>query len=159
MIVEINEKHIINRIPDTIELRPKFNINKFSKLGYKFSLDDPWKVSYKRQMDMYVWVARNKGFNVSNASYFVYVDAQHKGIGGMLNDAEPSKACMEFETSIIAYEADPTWVEPTLLVIKHFLDNQEICPNHTPKGENYEGCDNGRYFDEVKAALVKNYDK
>ena len=123
------------------------------------SLDDPWKVSYKRQMDMYVWVARNKGFNLSNTSYFVYVDAQHKGIGGMLNDAEPSKAWMEFKTSIITYEAVPTWVEPTLMVIKHFLDNQEICPNHTPKGDNYEGCDNGRYLEEVKAALVKNCDK
>jgi len=117
------------------------------------SLDDPWKVSYKRQMDMYVWVARNKGFDVSNTGYFVYVDAQHKDIVGMLTDADPAKAWMEFETSIIPYEADPTWVEPTLLEIKQFLDNQETCPPHVPKGDNYSGCDNGRYLEAVKAAL------
>ncbi|MDG1988105.1 MAG: PD-(D/E)XK nuclease family protein [Halieaceae bacterium] len=72
------------------------------------SLDDPWKVAYKRQMDMYVWVARNKGFDVSNTGYFVYVDAQHKDINGMLIDNDPATAWMKFDTSIIRYEADPS---------------------------------------------------
>ena len=41
-------------------------------------------------MDMYVWVARRKGFEVSDTGYFVYVDAQHKDIDGMLTDEDPS---------------------------------------------------------------------
>jgi len=119
------------------------------------SLNDPWKISYKRQMDMYVWVARQKGFDVSDTGYFVYVDAQHKDIKGMLIDEDPAKAWMAFDTSIIPYDADTSWVEPTLLEIKEFLMNQETCPQHTPKGENYSGCDLGRYANEMMNALGK----
>jgi membrane peptidoglycan carboxypeptidase len=117
------------------------------------SLDDPWKVAYKRQMDMYVWVARNKGFDVSNTGYFVYVDAQHKEINGMLIDNDPATAWMKFDTSIIRYEADPSWIEPTLLEIKDFLLNEKKCPQHSPIGDNYSGCDNGRYLKDVEEAL------
>ena len=117
------------------------------------SLDDPWKVAYKRQMDMYVWVARNKGFDVSNTGYFVYVDAQHKDINGMLIDNDPATAWMKFDTSIIRYEADPSWIESTLLEIKDFLLNEKKCPKHSPIGDNYSGCDNGRYLKDVEEAL------
>ena len=81
------------RSPDNYEVKPS-------------SLNDPWKIGYKRQMDMYVWVARQKGLNVSNTGYFVYVDAQHKNIEGMLVDPDPSIAWMKFNASIIPYEAD-----------------------------------------------------
>ena len=117
------------------------------------SLDDPWKISYKRQMDMYVWVMRNKGYDVSDTGYFVYVDAQHKDIMGMLTDSDPAKAWMLFSASIISYKADTTWVEPTLLDIKRFLLEQETCPEHTPIGDNYSGCDVGRYLGAVNVAL------
>ena len=117
------------------------------------SLNDPWKIGYKRQMDMYIWVARRKGFNVSDTGYFVYVDAQHKHIDGMLNDNDPSIAWMKFNASIIPYEADTSWVEPTLIEIKDFLMNQSSCPEHTPKGDNFTGCDTGRYANEMMAAL------
>ena len=118
------------------------------------SIDDPWKISYKRQMDMYVWVMRNKGYDVSDTGYFVYVDAQHKDIMGMLTDSDPAKAWMLFSASIISYKADTTWVEPTLLDIKRFLLEQETCPEHTPIGDNYSGCDLGRYIGAVNAATI-----
>jgi|TARA_B110000438_G_C15797944_1_gene643710 hypothetical protein len=117
------------------------------------SLDDPWKGSYKRQMDMYVWVARNKGFDVSNIGYFVYVDAQHKDISGMLTDDDPAAAWMKFDASIIPYESDTSWIERTLLEIKDFLINRQTCPEHTPLGDNYSGCDRGRYLAAVKTAM------
>lgn len=119
------------------------------------SLNDPWKISYKRQMDMYVWVARQKGFDVSDTGFFVYVDAQHKDINGMLIDKDPVKAWMAFDTSIIPYVANTSWVEPTLLEIKAFLINQDTCPEHTPKGDNYSGCDLGRYANEMMSVLGK----
>jgi hypothetical protein len=100
-------------------------------------------------MDMYVWIAHQKGFDVSNTSYFVYVDAQHKDIEGMFDKQDPSIAWMKFNTSIIPYEADPSWVEPTLIEIKDFLMNQSAIPDHTPKGDDYSGCDVGRYANEV----------
>ncbi len=115
------------------------------------SLNEPWKVGYKRQMDVYVWVAREKGLNVSNIGYFVYVDAQHKDINGMLIDEDPTKAWMEFSAIIIPYRADTSWVAPKLLEIRSFLEKQTTCPEHTPK-EGYKGCDLGRYLNEASTA-------
>ena len=106
-------------------------------------------------MDMYVWIAKQKGLDVSNTGYFVYVDAQHKNIDGMLIDPNPTKAWLQFNASIIPYKADPTWVEPTLFEIKRFLLNQTSCPEHTPKGDNFTGCDVGRYASEMMEALGK----
>ena len=147
---ETDQIHIIDyksqaqgtRNPDTYEVKPS-------------SLNDPWKIGYKRQMDMYVWVARQKGLNVSNTGYFVYVDAQHKHIEGMLIDRDPSIAWMKFNASIIPYEADTSWVEPTLVEIRNFLMNQSTIPDHTPKGDNFMGCDVGRYANDMMD-VIKN---
>jgi len=147
---ETDQIHIIDyksqaqgtRNPDTYKVKPS-------------SLNDPWKIGYKRQMDMYVWVARQKGLNVSNTGYFVYVDAQHKNIEGMLIDRDPSIAWMKFNASIIPYEADTSWVEPTLVEIKNFLMNQSTIPDHTPKGDNFMGCDVGRYANDMMD-VIKN---
>lgn len=145
---ETGELHIVDykstaqgtRSPETYTKKP-------------VSLEDPWKVSYKRQMDMYVCILRNKGFQVSNTAYFLYVDAQHKNINGMLSDAaDPFKAWMMFDVSIIPYEANPSWVEPTLFEIREFLESVPECPVHTPKGEDYSGCDLGRFVSEASRA-------
>jgi hypothetical protein len=128
------------RSPDKYEVKPS-------------SLHEPWKIGYKRQMDMYIWIAHQKGLNVSNIGYFVYVDAQHKNIKGMLVDENSSIAWMQFNASIIAYEADTSWVEPTLVDIKNFLMNQSSVPSHTPKGDNFTGCDLGRYANEMVESL------
>ena len=146
--IETGQIHIIDykseaqgtRSPDKYEVKPS-------------SINEPWKITYKRQMDMYIWIARQKGLNVSNIGYFVYVDAQHKDIEGMLIDKNPSIAWMQFNASIIAYEADTSWVEPTLVDIKNFLMNQSSIPNHTPKGDNFTGCDLGRYAHEMIEVL------
>ena len=148
---ETDQIHIIDyksqaqgtRNPDTYEVKPS-------------SLNDPWKIGYKRQMDMYVWVARQKGLNVSNTGYFVYVDAQHKHIEGMLIDRDPTIAWMKFNASIIPYEADTSWVEPTLVEIKNFLMNQSTIPDHTPKGDNFMGCDVGRYANDMMDVIKNN---
>ena len=139
-IVDYKSQAQGTRSPDNYQVKPS-------------SLNDPWKIGYKRQMDMYIWVARRKGFNVSGTGYFVYVDAQHKDIDGMLIDDDPSIAWMKFNASIIPYEADTNWIEPTLIEIKNFLMNQISCPEHTPKGDNFMGCDVGRYGNEMMAAL------
>ena len=141
-IVDYKSQAQGTRNPDKYEVKPS-------------SIEEPWKISYKRQMDMYVWVARQKGLNVSNTSYFVYVDAQHKDIKEILDRNNPSVAWMKFNASIIPYEADTSWVVPTLIEIKDFLLNQSSIPNHTPKGDDFSGCDLGRYAKEMMEAINK----
>lgn len=120
------------------------------------SLDAPHKIGYKRQMDIYVWVARQKGLDVSDTGYFVYVNAWHKDRGGMLIDEDPSKAWMEFAANIIPYEAETSWVEPKLFEIKDFLENQATCPEFTVEATEHApyGNENARWLLEVMEVLA-----
>ncbi len=38
------------------------------------NLEDKWKASYKRQMDLYSWIMKKKGFEVDKIGYFLYCD-------------------------------------------------------------------------------------
>ena len=38
------------------------------------NLDDYYKAAYKRQMDLYIWIMRQKGFDVDDIGYFLYCD-------------------------------------------------------------------------------------
>ena len=70
-----------------------------------------YKASFRRRMDMYQWVARQKGYQVSDTGYFVYVDGQHNGESGMIDIDDPTRAWMRFNLAIIPYDGNDGWVE------------------------------------------------
>ena len=112
-------------------------------------LNGPWKGAYKRQMDMYQWIMRRKGFDVSNRGFFLYVDGQHIGQTGMIDLNDTSKANMLFNTSIIEYCGDDSWVEPALYDIKELLHKTK-CPAHT------KDCENERFLTEAANAIAES---
>ena len=114
------------RSPDKYERKP-------------VSLDEPWKTGYKRQMDMYVWIMRRKGFEVSSTGYFLYCD------GDRFSDYEflrLDEAMMKFKMSLIAYEANTNWIEPTLMQIKECLFSDNMPEHHA-------NCEHGQFLDAV----------
>ncbi len=70
------------------------------------SLDDEWKQAYKRQMEIYQWLLRRNGFDVSNTGYFVYVNADTG------QDAFDGK--LVFDEQLIEYIGDDSWVEDAI---------------------------------------------
>ena len=102
----------------------------------EITLDDYWKAGYKRQMDMYVWVMRRKGFSISSIGYFLYCDGDRFSEYDFLNS---ETASMQFKMSLIAYQVDTSWMEPILMKIKECLHN----PN-TPKHS--ENCEYGTFL-------------
>ena len=79
------------------------------------SIETGWGVSYKRQVEVYQWLLRQNGFEVSNTAYFVYTN----GIkDGHFND------CLNFTTKLIPYEGNDAWIEPALLEINQLLKSQ-----------------------------------
>ena len=73
----------------------------------EITLDAPWQIGYKRQMEIYQWLFKKNGYQVSKTGYFVYCN------GNM--DKEAFDAKLEFEVKIIPYEGDTSWVEGTIL--------------------------------------------
>lgn len=91
--------------------------------------------SYKRQMEVYQWLFRKNGFQVSDTGYFVYCngDAQRSEFNGILH----------FNTSLLSYHGDDSWIEKTLFEIKACLLNN-ILPKPT------KNCDYCEYFSAIQ---------
>ncbi len=91
---------------------------KATSTSKEISLDDNYKKYYKRQVEIYQWIFREKGFKVSDMSYFVFANADRNRpeFDGKLN----------FKLSIVPYEGDASWVENTIFEIKKYLDSPEL---------------------------------
>ena len=75
--VETNELHVVDyKSTSQGVMSPK-------KEPKEINLEGRWKQAYKRQIEMYQWILRRKGFQVNDVGYFVYVDGQHYGIDGL----------------------------------------------------------------------------
>ncbi len=104
--------------------------------GKDITLDDWWKASYKRQMDLYIWIMRRLGMDTSDVGYFLYCDGDRFTEAPFLNE---SGASMEFKMSLLVYQSDLSWIEPTLVKIKRLL-HAEKCPDHAEK------CEHGSFL-------------
>ncbi len=121
--------------------------------GKSVSLEGHYKKAYKRQMDVYQWVLRCNGFNVSDIGYFVYVDGDPHGQDGMLTTDKDS-AVMHFSVSLLTYQGNSDWVEQVLLDISSTL-KLKSCPPHSQSGYGYKGdepCEYERFINQSKEA-------
>lgn len=84
------------------------------------SIDSDWQISYKRQLEVYQWLLRRNGLDVSDTGYFVYANGRMDLDG--FNDR------VEFVTKVIPYTGSDKWVEPTLLKMKACMDNDAMPP-------------------------------
>lgn len=112
---------------------------KATSTSKEISLEDEYKQGYKRQMEVYQWIFRQLGFSVSKTGYFLFANAG--------KNRPEFDGRLEFETSILSYEGDDSWIEPTLSDIKKCLDSDKM----PVAGEKCEYCS--------YRALVNNEEK
>jgi len=86
------------------------------------NIDAAWQVSYKRQMEIYQWLFRRNGFNVSPTGYFLYCNGNTR--------KETFDAKLEFDIKIIPYAGDDAWIEPKILQMHKCLMSP-IIPEHS----------------------------
>ncbi|HDL74954.1 MAG TPA: hypothetical protein ENH06_01035 [bacterium] len=104
-----------------------------SKNG-EITLDDEWKIAYKRQMEIYQWLFKKNGFNVSNIGYFVYCNGDA--------DKEAFDGKLEFDVKLLPYEGNDEWVEKTIIDAHKCLMDDNL-PNPSPD------CDYCSYNKEI----------
>lgn len=112
------------------------------------SIDSEWQISYKRQMEVYQWLLRQNGFDVSDTGYFVYTNARIDLDG--FNDR------LEFETKLLPYKGSDQWVEPTLAEMKQIMDSDDIPPvGQAAMGGPCDFCDYARSRTELTLKSLK----
>lgn len=110
-----------------------------SKDGKMEKLEDTqWENQYKRQMEVYQWLLRKKGFTVSPTGYFVYVNGK--------KDLEAFDGRLEFDVTLIPHKGDDSWIEGILLEIKECLQGQKIPASS-------KMCDYCNYMNLMRDAL------
>jgi CRISPR/Cas system-associated exonuclease Cas4 (RecB family) len=82
------------------------------------NLDAEWQDGYKRQMEVYQWLLRQKGFTVSNTGFFVYANG--------IRDKKAFDGKLEFKVSLIPYTGSDAWIEKTLADIRTCLSDGRI---------------------------------
>ena len=96
-----------------------------SKKG-EVSLDAPWQISYKRQLEMYQWLFRKNGFDVQNIGYFVYCNGVKENV--MFNNE------LKFNVKLLPYKGDDSWIDKTVKEIYKVLNSDDI-PEPNPNCE------------------------
>jgi hypothetical protein len=76
------------------------------------TLDADWQLSYKRQMEVYIWLLRKQGFEVDDRGFFLYANGQ---------EAEGFDEKIGFAISLLPYSGNTDWIEPTLTDLKDCL--------------------------------------
>jgi CRISPR/Cas system-associated exonuclease Cas4 (RecB family) len=82
------------------------------------SLDADWQIGYKRQMEFYQWLLRQNGLKVANRGWFVYCNG--------MKDKRTFSNRLDFIVSLLPYDGNDSWVEPTLNEIKVCLEADSI---------------------------------
>lgn len=90
----------------------------------EITLDEEYRQSYKRQMEIYQWLLRKNGFAVSDTGYFVYVNGK--------TDRKAFDARLEFDVKIIPYQGSAHWVEDTIFAA-HACLNADMPPHASGK--------------------------
>ena len=93
------------------------------------TLDDKWKEGYKRQLEIYQWLLRQKGFKVSEKGFFVFANAR--------KDRKAFDGKLEFDVTLLEYNGSTEWIEDAILRKNRVLDSENV-PASNPDCEN---CD------------------
>lgn len=102
------------------------------------NLDADWQIAYKRQMEIYQWLARHnadlKEYKISDTGYFVYCNGK--------KDRKAFDGKLEFDIVLISYKGNDDWIEDRIVKAHECLMG-DIIP------EMAEDCDLCRYRKEI----------
>ena len=77
------------------------------------TLNADWQIGYKRQMEFYQWLLRQRGERVARRGWFVYCNGRR--------DLPSFDARLEFRIKLIPYDGDDSWIEDALAGIRETL--------------------------------------
>jgi len=111
------------------------------------NLDSDWQIAYKRQMEIYQWLLRQNGFDVSDTGYFVYTNGR-LDLDGFFDK-------IEFRTKIIPYTGSSEWVDSTIVDMKACLESEMPAVGVAAMGGECEHCAYARARTQLTLNAIK----
>ena len=94
---------------------------KATSTNEEITLDSQYRQAYKRQMEIYQWLFRKNGFDISDTGYFVYANGK--------KDREAFDGKLEFDVQIISYQGNDSWVEGAITNARKCLESKKLPPS------------------------------
>ncbi len=113
-----------------------------------------WYDTYRRQMEIYQWLLKQNGFEVSNTGYFVYAT------GSWAHDKFDN--VVRFETHVFPHNGKSDWVEKTIIDMKKTMDSDTMPPvgkNIMKPTKDCEFCEYAKSRTEFTLNHLKNTGK
>jgi hypothetical protein len=130
---------IVYGAPDDVWINPNGELivadYKATSSDKEITLDDAWKISYKRQIEVYQWLLKQNGYKVCKTAYFVYTNA--------LKSSDKFDNQLTFKTKLLSHDGDTSWVEGIVRDAYNCL-----CQDHAPAVN--EKCKLCEYISKVK---------
>jgi len=101
----------------------------------ELNIDAEWQTTWKRQMEIYQWLFRQNGFDVSETGYFVYCNAS--------KDRDGLNGRLDFDLVIFPYKGDSGWVDDKL------IEAHKCLSSGTPP-ESGRGCELCAYTSAIQ---------
>jgi CRISPR/Cas system-associated exonuclease Cas4 (RecB family) len=118
----------------------------------KLGPEGGWQDMYRRQMEIYQWLLKQNGFDVSDTGYFVYATGTQ--------DRPGFNNVIEFDTFVFPHHGNSDWVEKVLLEMKACLENDKMPPvGTTAMGGECEHCAYARARTELTIEAIQNKSK
>jgi len=105
------------------------------------ALDQAWQAGYKRQMEIYQWLLRRNGLEVSDTGFFVYCTGNP--------NAPAFDAKIDFDIHVIPYTGNDDWVDPKIIELHACMNGDDI-------PDAGQGCDYCAYVKAV-ANVTERY--
>ena len=95
--------------------------------GRKFNSPGELYEPYERQLDIYHWIGKGLGLNLSDKAFVIYVNGDQEA-GGMIDEKDPSVSYMKFHTSVIEYKVRKGWVSEKLKEVRPLWESPKRPP-------------------------------
>ena len=120
---------------------------KATSTNTEITLESEYRQAYKRQVEIYQWLLRGNGFEVSDMTYFVYANGR--------KDVEAFDAKLKFDVKIMPYRGDDSWVEKSLIALRECLMSENMPP---PK-QDCDFCNYRKLAERIEAPQVVSIQK
>ncbi len=118
----------------------------------KLGPEGGWQDMYRRQMEIYQWLLKQNGFDVSDTGYFVYATGTQ--------DRDGFNNVVEFDTYVFPHTGSSEWVEKTLLDMKKVKDSETMPPvGRAAMGGPCEQCEYAKARTQLTLQALQNRQK
>lgn len=107
-----------------------------------------WQDMYRRQMEIYQWLLKQNGFDVSDTGYFVYATGRQ--------DRDVFNDRVDFVTYVFPHHGDSSWVDDTLLKMKAVMDGDMPEVGTAAMGGPCEHCEYARARTQLAIDAIKS---